>query len=140
MNDSIQLHGTAVAVEGACALLIGASGSGKSAIALQMIALGAELVGDDQVIVSSQSGYLQATGMPGFEGKIEARGVGILSVPYCASARLECVVDLDQTELQRLPPERNHEILGISVNLILGRDAWGLAAALFLRLKGRRLA
>ncbi len=46
-----QLHASAVAVDGRGCLITGASASGKSTLALEMIALGAELVADDRVDV-----------------------------------------------------------------------------------------
>ena len=48
------LHATAVAVAGRGLLIRGASGSGKSGLALEMMARGAQLVSDDRVIVSDR--------------------------------------------------------------------------------------
>ena len=42
------LHATAVAIDGRAVLLRGASGSGKSDLALRLIDAGARLVADDQ--------------------------------------------------------------------------------------------
>jgi len=48
MSPTTTIHATTVAVNGRGVMIRGASGSGKSALALQMIAMGAELVSDDR--------------------------------------------------------------------------------------------
>ena len=130
------LHATCVAFEGQAILLIGSSGSGKSAIALDLISRGAELVSDDQVILEERDGVLVAKPVEQLEGMIEARGIGILSTEAVSSASVSLVVDLDQTELKRLPEKRTKELLGISVDLIYGRDNWLLTAGVMALLKG----
>ena len=130
------LHATCVAFEGQAVLLIGSSGSGKSAIALDLISRGAELVSDDQVILEERDGVLVAKPVEQLEGMIEARGIGILSTEAVSSASVSLVVDLDQTELKRLPEKRTKELLGISVDLIYGRDNWLLTAGVMALLKG----
>ena len=55
------LHATCVAVDGRGLLILGPSGSGKSALALQLIALGAQLVADDRTRVSRRGA---ASGRP----------------------------------------------------------------------------
>lgn len=117
------LHGTAIAIDGAGALFIGASGSGKSSLACRLLALGAGLVADDQVILRKTPDQTLTMHCPKpLEGLIEMRGIGIMSVEPVPSARLALVVDMDQTELHRLPPPRSHEILGIFVDVLYGRD------------------
>ncbi len=48
MTDRLLLHATAIAIDGRALLLRGASGSGKSDLALRLIDAGARLVADDQ--------------------------------------------------------------------------------------------
>lgn len=133
----LRLHGSVVAVDDEAVLFIGASGSGKSANALGMVAFGAGLVSDDQVILrKGAEGALIAHPVPDFEGMAEARGIGILKVRDAGPTKLGLVVDLDQTEIRRMPPERFTEFLGIRVNLIYGKDNPGLAAALFAGMSG----
>ena len=131
-------HGSCVAIHGKAALLLGASGSGKSATALDLLSRGAELIADDQVVLTRQGNQVLASCLPGFAGKIEARGIGILDIGASEPAAVELVVDLDQTELQRLPPFRKHEILGVQFDLIYGRDNWHLSAGIVARLFGLR--
>jgi len=132
------IHGSCVAFAGKAALLIGSSGSGKSATVLDLLTRGADLVADDQVVLSKNGSAIFAACVPGFEGKIEARGIGILQVSHSQDARVELIIDLDQTELQRLPPFRKHEILGVELDLIYGRDNWHLSAGVIARLTGTR--
>ena len=103
--NSTQIHGTCVAVDGRAAVFIGASGTGKSATALRMVASGARLVADDQVILTRKGDDIVATCPKGFAGLIEARGIGLLTVPHADTAIVDVIVDMEQTELHRLPPK-----------------------------------
>ncbi len=132
--DRVVLHGSCVAVGNNSVLLVGASGTGKSATALQMVALGAALVADDQVILTRSGEQIKAACPKGFEGKIEARGIGILDVASTTGAAVTLVVDLDQTELLRLPPPRKREILGLEIDLIYGRENRLLPAGIMAKL------
>ena len=138
-DGTAQVHGTCVAVDGNAVLFIGASGSGKSTAALRLMQAGAVLVADDQTILTREQDQLTVSCPAGFEGMIEARGIGVLSVEHSPKAQLHTVVDMDQTELQRLPPARTHEILGILVNLIHGKDNPVLDIGLLALLKGARV-
>ena len=54
------LHATTVALAGQGVLILGPSGSGKSGLALQLMAMGAELVADDRTIVTARGSTLHA--------------------------------------------------------------------------------
>jgi HPr kinase/phosphorylase len=107
------IHGTCVALGGSAALLRGASGAGKSDLALRFLALASEgdraptLIADDQVwIEDGTSGELLASAPPTLAGKIEVRGLGILETPHLAQGRLVLVVDLvSDAEVPRMPPD-----------------------------------
>jgi len=49
MTATTTIHASCVAVDGKGLLITGASGSGKSALALQLMAFGAHLIADDRV-------------------------------------------------------------------------------------------
>jgi HPr kinase/phosphorylase len=110
------VHATALIVGEAGVLVRGRSGSGKSALALALLAVAAErrlfvrLIGDDRVFLHQQNGRLLLTGAPNVQGLIERRGYGIVAAQaeLCAIARL--VVDLlpPQTQGERAP---NYEAL-----------------------------
>ena len=123
-------HATCVAYGNAALLITGASGTGKSSLALALIGLGATLIADDQVILKNCEGVLIAHCPSPISGMIEARGVGLLSAPVQDSAILTHVVDLNQTEPDRLPPWRQITILGVEVPLVFGKDSPNLTTAL----------
>ncbi len=132
----MRLHASCVAVEGRGALIRGASGSGKSALALMLMAMGARLVADDQTLVSLADGWPTACATPALAGRIEARGLGILLAEPLAAVRLAAVVDLDRTETERLPPERTADILGQPLPLFHKVESPHFPAALLQYLKG----
>ncbi|MEM6941714.1 MAG: serine kinase [Pseudomonadota bacterium] len=106
------LHATTVSVEGRGALIIGPSGSGKSGLALQLMAYGAALVADDRTCVTLSAGSVIATVPPAIQGLMEARNIGLLRLPAAGSAEVCLVVDMGQTEQTRLPEPRRHVVLG----------------------------
>jgi HPr kinase/phosphorylase len=101
--DPITLHATAVAAHGRAVALIGRSGSGKSSLALEMMARGAALVADDRVILTPAGDEILCSCPEPLRGKIEARGVGILHAAYASDVPLGLVVDMDHAETDRLP-------------------------------------
>lgn len=88
-------YATAVAIDQAGVLIIGPSGSGKSDLALRLIDRSAILVSDDIVFIDDRAGRITLYPAANIEGKIEMRGVGIVSVPYCQEIGLRLVVDLN---------------------------------------------
>lgn len=124
------LHATAVAVEGRGLLILGPTGSGKSALALDLIALGARLVSDDAVLVARDGEALVAraparaapSGDPGAPfpdaALIEARGIGILRVPAAGPTPLALVIDLGRTTTARLPAQAEWKRFGVTLPLI----------------------
>ncbi len=111
------LHASAVAFDGRALLLTGASGSGKSTLALELIALGGILVADDRVVTEVRAGGLWLDAPDALKGRIEARGIGILTCPS-APARAHAVVDLDGVETSRLPNPRRTEVAGVELPLL----------------------
>ncbi|SEN68827.1 Hpr(Ser) kinase/phosphatase [Loktanella fryxellensis] len=140
MGDTITLHGTAVALDGRAVLIRGRSGTGKSALALQLIALGAMLIADDQVVLTRRGDDVIASCPPALRGVIEARGMGILRARPTGPAPLACVVDLDTTEVARLPEWHSITLVGCAVPLFQKPPYIDLAAALMIYLRGGRSA
>ncbi|HHW35402.1 MAG TPA: serine kinase [Paracoccus solventivorans] len=124
------IHASAVAVEGRGLLILGPSGAGKSSLALALMAQGALLVADDRVLLDARDGQLIAACPPPLAGRIEARGVGILSAAAAGPVPVAQVVDLGRAETMRLPPRRSITLLGIVLPLVLGPMGPHLAPAL----------
>lgn len=121
-------------------LITGASGAGKSSLALQLMALGALLVSDDKTCLSNTENGLLATAPASIKGLIEARGVGILAAETCPSAIVRLLVDLDRDETERLPPQRIQNILGQTLPVLHNVKTAHFAAAIIQYLKGGRAA
>jgi RNase adaptor protein for sRNA GlmZ degradation len=123
------LHATTVALDGRAVLIRGAAGSGKSGLALQLIALGAQLVADDGTRVVREGGRLWASCPAPIRGLIEARGSGILRLPSAPRAELALVVDMSDVAAQRLPEPASCDILGVALPLLPRADGPHFAAA-----------
>lgn len=135
------LHASAVALDGRAALITGPSGSGKSGLALQFIALGARLVADDRVALRrSAAGGLVAFAPEAIRGLIEARGVGLLSADTEGEAAVALVIDLGAVETDRLPPFRTIRLLGVDVPLLHKVEGAHFPAAAMLYLRTGRSA
>lgn len=128
--ENSPVHGTAIAVGGRGFLILGPSGSGKSGLGLQMMALGAKLVSDDQVVLQRVGDVVEMSVPEALRGKIEARFVGILKVPFIPSTTLFHVVDLSADAQARLPQLQHCDVLGVRIDLINGRNVPNLASIL----------
>lgn len=111
-------HASAVAFEGRAALICGASGTGKSALALDLMACGGALVSDDRTVLAIEDGTVWLSAPDAIRGMIEARGVGILRADPVPKAQLAVIVDLDTPETERLPPMRTLSVAGVGVPLL----------------------
>ena len=133
------LHATSVAVEGKALLILGPSGSGKSALALKLIAYGAGLISDDQTGLRREGGRLIACcPSEAIRGLIEARGIGLLRSPALDPSEVVLVVDLAQPEQDRLPPRRTISLCGCLLPLVLRAHNDHLAEGLLAWMKGGR--
>ncbi|MBI1205919.1 MAG: aldolase [Azospirillum sp.] len=109
----VTMYGTCVAVSGLGILLRGASGSGKSDLALRLIDAGAVLVADDQVVIRMEQDRLIASAPTALAGLLEVRGVGLLQVASAPAAPLGLIVDLVAADtVERVPEARFTAVLG----------------------------
>lgn len=140
------IYGTAISIAGRAVLIRGPSGSGKSDLALRCIAaapggfLGppALLVADDQVLAARRGERVILHAPDSIRGRLEVRGLGIVSLPFVAEAELALVVDLVAPgTLSRIPePKPPVEIIGTSVaSLDLDAAEGSAPVKLFLALK-----
>lgn len=135
------LHASVVALDpGRGVLIRGASGAGKSLLALRLMALGAHLVSDDRVELWVQDDALMASAPAQIAGRIEARGVGILRAEPLSQSRIRLIVDLDLQEAERLPTYRKDSVLGVELPLVLRVQHDHLDVAILQWLKGGRWA
>lgn len=132
------IHASSVAYAGAGVLITGRSGSGKSSLALRMMAVGASLVSDDRTRLQRHGTDLLADAPETIRGQIEARFVGILPAQSAGPMPVRLIVDLDQTETERLPPIRHRVILGCELPVLHNSTTDYFSAALMQYLKGVR--
>jgi serine kinase of HPr protein (carbohydrate metabolism regulator) len=112
------VHATTLDIAGLGVLLLGASGAGKSDLALRLIAEGALLVADDQTQVEVRRHELWAAAPAAISGLIEARSVGIVPAPLKASTQLVLAVDLGEAG-ERMPERRTWSLPGSPVSIPL---------------------
>lgn len=141
MAAQTTVHASCVVIGEAGILVRGAAGSGKSALARQILSeaerLGrfARLVCDDRVRLASRNGRLVASALGSIAGKLEVRGMGLLTVPYERSTIVRVVVDLTG-DLPRLPEaaERRIALCGVVIPRLEARIGPGLAQMILLQL------
>jgi HPr kinase/phosphorylase len=110
------LHATCVALGDRGVLITGPSGSGKSDLALRLIDGGAKLVADDLTTLRAQGDSLIALAPPRLAGKIEVRGIGIMTVPSVHEVRLALEVALaPSAAIERLPEPETSDYLGVTL-------------------------
>ncbi|MBD0425192.1 hypothetical protein FF099_14340 [Aquisalinus flavus] len=87
-------------------MIEGASGSGKSDLALRLIEAcpwrRTVLVADDSTLMSLERGQLIAAPPATIRGEMEIRGIGIVPVPFRDRVRLRAIVRLS-SDISRLP-------------------------------------
>ena len=112
------LHASSVSYRGRALLIMGASGTGKSALALELMSRGAQLISDDQTLLHATPEGLMADAPDTIKGRIEARGIGILNATPAGPKPLALAVDLDRDETARLPEFYTFTRLGVTIPLL----------------------
>jgi len=140
-------HATFVKVANLGVLILGKSGSGKSALALSLIdsagrGIGltdftATLVADDQVCLWRKETTGQVYGKPPqtIAGRLEIRGLGIVQVDHVPWYCVDLVVEIKaRNEIERFPDFPHHclDILGQAIPVI-GVSGHDTAAAATVR-------
>ena len=118
-----RIHASCV-VLGECGVLIrGASGSGKSGLARQLVfeATGAgsfaSLVSDDRVAVEVRHGRLIARAVFPIAGQLEIRGVGLVGVGHEPATVIRLVIDCEAKRPSRMPDSAEGSALIAGVRL-----------------------
>lgn len=131
-QPSITLHGVLMQVHGLGVLLTGASGVGKSELALELLSRGHCLIADDAAELSIEGGCVLGRCPPLLRGFLEARSLGILNVERLYGAQsikqvtpLDLIIALDaalpkgDTGLERLSGHRGtREVIGVEITEI----------------------
>lgn len=131
------VHGTCVDLDGRGILLRGPSGSGKSDLALRLIDGGAKLVADDQVELRRDGGRVLARAPITLSGRIEIRGLGIVSLPYVTEVALAGIVDLVAPQaVERMPEPRKVALLDVEFPVVSLAPLEASAAAKLRRFAG----
>lgn len=135
---TLTLHATAVAFDGKALVITGPSGSGKSSLALQLMAYGAALIADDRVTLITDQQNLVATSPTTIAGLIEARQIGVLNAEPAPPSPVVLAVDLGQTETERVPEHRTVTWLNHKIPLLWGAKNPHFPASLLQMLKAGR--
>ena len=114
------IHASAVLVGARAVLIQGASGAGKSRLALALLEAAAQgalrfarLVADDRAHVEASHGRLLVRPAPALAGLIEVRGLGIRRLPFEPLAVVGTLVELGLPSTERLPGPSFTSIAGI---------------------------
>jgi len=134
------LHASCVAHCGRAVLIRGASGCGKSGLALRLMALGATLVADDRTVLWRAGAALMADAPAALRGQIEAREVGILRAQPNGPTPVALVIDMDRSETARLPARRSLRLVGFDLALVRNSGMEHFPAAIMTYLSGGREA
>lgn len=97
---TVNIHASCIAIGKQGVLILGDSGAGKSDLALRLIDDGARLVSDDRTELYVSRGMLHARAPKSIAGLLEARGLGIVALPFAKSVALGLAVKLG------VPPKR----------------------------------
>ena len=120
-------HATAILWGARAVLLRGASGAGKSRLALELLAearrlgIHAALIGDDRVVLQRASGRLVVRAVAPLAGRIEARGLGIVAVGHEPAGVVGLVVDLVRECPERLPDREKGDLVAEIADVTLPR-------------------
>ncbi len=116
------LHATAVVHGESGVLILGPSGSGKSALALALMARASgagafgALIGDDRIFVRKAEGRLVASGAANMAGIIERRMAGLIAVPHEPATIVRLAVELcergRQWQWPRMPDDPDSLTIG----------------------------
>lgn len=109
-------------------LIEGASGAGKSDLALRAIDAGWALVADDRTVLWTSGGRLFGRAARALAGLIEARGIGVLPCQARDFASVDLVVRCVEADaVERMPEIQSCQRLGVTIPQV-ALTAWQASA------------
>ena len=111
-DNSKIIHASSVDINGKGVVILGKSGAGKSNLAIKLISMGAKLISDDQTHFRLKENKIIISKPETTPNFIEARGIGLIEVPFVVSAKLFCFVKITNLELKRLPNAKKKHCFG----------------------------
>ena len=130
MSAPLPWQATCVAIGERGVLIEGPPGSGKSNLALMLIDRGAQLIGDDGVLIEPRGASLVARPHPNTWGLLEVRNLGVLAWPVADEAPIALVIVLDAAAPRFIDTPETCERAGIALPLV---RLWPDSPALALR-------
>lgn len=97
-------------------LIEGASGAGKSDLALRMLEQGFRLVADDRVVIWACGGALYGRAPRTLANLIEVRGLGICAEPALPLSRIVLTARCEPAA--RLPDPVHNDYVGLSIPVV----------------------
>lgn len=118
MGQRETIHASTVAIDGRAVMILGASGRGKSDLALRLIDRGARLISDDYTDLTATANGLLARAPYTIAGRIEVRGVGIVPMPHIDDVPVALAVRIDAPP-ERMPQRATEMFAGVAVRCLL---------------------
>lgn len=145
-ESPVNMHATGLVVAGAGIVVTGASGSGKSSLAFELLERGratgrfACLVADDQIFLSGHAGSLVMAAPAPIAGLAEMRGFGVARVDHEPAAVVDLMVELvPPGEAPRHRRDKMRTLEGVEIPCLelAERDSAGGARAILAWIDNR---
>jgi len=118
-TDHCTYPASCIALNGLAVLITGASGVGKSELALALIDRGARLISDDQVALRHDAGRLIASPAPNIGGLIEVSNLGLLQMEVGANCPVALLIELNRAAPRWIEHSQQRTILGVAIPEIM---------------------
>ena len=97
--------------------------------------MGAKLISDDQTHFKLKENKIIISKPETTPNFIEARGIGLIEVPFVVSAKLFCFVKITNLELKRLPNAKKKHCFGKKIKMMEFNPIYNNESALFMSLR-----
>ena len=117
MSDEI-IHASSVVFCGKGILIRGASGAGKSSLALRLVDAGGSLIADDRTALRFEKNQLLASPPLAIAGLIEIRGLGLRHMAFVKESRIDFCLDCAAYQtIARMPENATVTLHGAALPL-----------------------